>query len=213
VEHYFSCDPEAPHSFRRLDVVLRGERFVFWTDRGMFSPERIDRGTRLLVETFHASKGSRILDLGAGYGVLGIVAARVVPHAEVWLLEVNRRAAELAVRNARENGLDRIHVVIGESIAALPDDLTFHTVLTNPPIRAGQELVFSLYRQAVERLVSEGELWTVVRTRQGAERHRAFLADLAGEVELVARGGGYRVFRARRRIFSREESLASEQHP
>lgn len=199
MEHYFTRDPGAPHALRRLEVVLRGERLVFWTDRGVFSPERIDRGTRLLAEVFQAPDGARILDLGAGYGVLGIVAARVVPQAEVWMLEVNRRAAELAERNARENGVKRVHVVVGEDLDALPPDLRFHTVLTNPPIRAGQALVFSLYRQAVARLVPGGELWTVVRTRQGAERHLAFLADLTGEAELVARGGGYRVFRAARR--------------
>ena len=195
-DHYFSASPSARHREATIRVVLHGRTFVFLTDSGVFSQGKLDRGTELLAESLSLSPDSHVLDLGCGYGVLGIVAATLAPNGRVVMTDVNERAVDLAARNVRANAVPHAEVRLGalyEPVAAE----TFDAIVCNPPIRAGKDLVFRIGDEAPAHLRPGGSLWMVVRTRQGARSLGARLAARFGNCETVARGSGYRVFRSR----------------
>lgn len=194
-DHYFSSDPQSPSAERQVRLHVHGREFVFWTDAGVFSPRSIDRGTRLLISALPLPLVGEVLDWGAGYGPIGIAVAALSPHAHVLMAEINERAANLARRNVRSNGVGDAAVLAGDAFQAL-GDCEFDFVITNPPIRAGKQVVSRLIRDARKRLRPGGELWMVIRTQAGAKSYRDLLQTLFPRVQRVAMQGGYRVFRA-----------------
>lgn len=199
----------APDDVARAGVVelrLRGAApMALATLSHTFSPRRIDPGTTLLLEALlaHFAPGggpppSRIADLGAGYGPLGLALARRFPEADVDLIELNARAAEAAEQNAKRHGLGRVRVHVGD-VAALWHRLgPWDLVVTNPPIRAGRSVYGPWLAEAAEHLREGGSFWFVCRTAQGAASLQAMLAGALSDVVVVARQSGYRVARGRR---------------
>lgn len=195
-EHYFSTHPRSASQPREWSVEVRGVRLVFETDRGVFSPARLDRGTRLLLEELEAPAGPAcLLDLGCGYGPVGIFLARTHPEARVILTDVNRRAAALAARNLVRNGVTNAEVRVGDGFLPV-QGLSFDGIYTNPPVRVGKEQLYGLLFQAAEYLRPGGWLWVVIRTRQGAASLLRALGERYTAVEERGRGGGYRILRA-----------------
>lgn len=193
-DHYFQPQPRSPSRSQTIQARLRGVDWTFATDRGVFSPERIDPGTRLLIESMVVQPGARVLDLGAGYGPIGLVAARLAgPEGRVLLVEVNERALELARRNAEAAGLANVAFA-----AELDPAERFDLVLTNPPIRAGYKVVMPLLEQGAAALASGGALWLVGYKHLGVSTLEKKLAELLGPIETVAKKGGYRVLVGRR---------------
>lgn len=194
-QHYFIREPAVPSQPRTVQERIAGHDLVFTTDRGVFSHGRIDRGTKLLAETMIIPEGARVLDLGCGYGVLGIVAARLCPSCHVTMVDINARACKLAEHNARANGVARVEVVCGDARQVLGRQ-EFDVILFNPPCRAGREAVLSLFQWSADVLSAHGELWCVIQTKKGARRYGRDLQQWFTAVETVAMQGGYRVFRA-----------------
>ena len=192
-EHYFTEQPQAPRRPREFEARLRGRLYRFRTERGVFSPDRIDPGTRLLIEGMTVHPGETILDLGCGYGPIGIAAAPLAAPGRVYLTDVNGRAAELARENIRLNGIENAEVRVGDGLAPVAD-VWFDVILTNPPIRAGYTVVFPLLEGAVEHLKPGGRLYLVARVRQGAKTLAAKMASLGLEVNEAERGSGYRLY-------------------
>ena len=194
-EHYYSEQPQsksAPSSFR---VSLRARELSFQTDHGVFSRLGIDAGTRLLIESLPENPSGTLLDLGCGYGAVGIAMAASSPGLQVWMVEVNSRAVELARRNAAQNQVDdRVEVVQSDGFSALPAGLGFDMIALNPPIRAGKQMVFGLYEEAFGRLQSGGLLYVVIQKKQGAESSERRLLDLGYAVDEVTKAKGYRVY-------------------
>ena len=157
---------------------------------------RVDRGTALLAEALGVGAGETLLDLGCGIGVIGIAIAKTTDAARVWMTDVNERAVALAARNATRNGVrNRVTAEAGESYAPV-HDLRFHHIATNPPIRAGRDTVRRMIDEAPDHLRDGGALWLVARTRQGAPSVQERMRVSFGDVEVVRRGGGYRVLRS-----------------
>ena len=194
-QHYFTPTPQAASRPRTVRVRLRGRSFTFLTDRGVFARERVDPGTRLLAETMEVPQEGRILDLGCGYGVLGLVAASLAPRARVVLVDVNRRAVELARDNARINGLANVEVHWGDGLEPVRGQ-AFRLILCNPPYRAGKEVVHRLLDEAFAHLEPGGRLLVVGRTRQGVLSLLRWMQERWGTARELARGGGYRVVEA-----------------
>ena len=196
-EHYFTPHPTSKQALREIVMAFHGQKLKLLTDAGVFARRGIDRGTRLLIESITVpSHAQRLVDLGCGYGPIGLALALMAPTAEVYLVDVNERACDLARLNAARNGLKNVIVRQGKGLAPLEG--VFDLIATNPPIRAGKVVVYGLLAEAAERLRPEGELWVVARTSQGALSLARELEKLFPVVEEVEKGGGFRVYRARK---------------
>lgn len=192
-EHYFTAAPSSGHDERRLRVRALGVEMEFVTDAGVFSRDGLDAGTRALLEALPPLSG-RVLDLGCGWGALGGVLAKKYPGAAFTLSDVNRRAAELAERNLRLNGVANARVVVGDGFAAVEG--AFDWIVTNPPIRAGKAVIYALFEQARQFLAPGGALVLVIRTQQGAKSAERFLREHYARVETLDIRGGFRVLLA-----------------
>jgi 16S rRNA (guanine1207-N2)-methyltransferase len=196
--HYFTPPPpsEAPGRERIVRFEDGGRLYRFRTAPGVFSRGGVDRGTRLLLEAVEAGDARTILDLGCGYGPLGIVLAGRSPRARVTLIDVNPRAAALAAANAKDNGVPNAEAHTGDGLAPA-GDTRFDLIVLNPPIRAGRAVVVRLLREAHEHLAPGGRFYLVARTSQGARTLARCMAGVFGEVREVERGGGFRVYEGR----------------
>ncbi len=194
-EHYFSKKPVVEHRPGEFSAELRGRLYHFQTDAGVFSKDEIDLGTKILIDNLACLPGEVVLDLGCGYGPIGIVAADLVgPGGEVYLVDINERAVGLARANLSKNGISNAHVLVSDGLEELPAK-KFDWVVSNPPIRAGKKIVYHLLAQGFRALRPGGCLQVVIRTRQGAKSLQAYLEDLTGNCETVERKSGFRVLK------------------
>ncbi|WP_409343427.1 class I SAM-dependent methyltransferase [Paenibacillus sp. MBLB4367] len=195
-EHYYSAKPTVGHEIHTFEEKLRGQTFIFQTDAGVFSKKGIDFGSRLLIETMEISSGHQVLDVGCGYGPIGLCAAVLAKPGMVTLLDVNERALGLAKENAGRNGIGNVTVMQSDALAGVAGR-KFDRILTNPPIRAGKEVVHRIFEQAAEALTPGGQLWVVIQKKQGAPSAFAKLEQLFdGHVAEMSKEKGYRIFRA-----------------
>ncbi|HOA14916.1 MAG TPA: methyltransferase [Bacillota bacterium] len=190
-QHYFSKDPKAASSPEAARYIYMGRSFTFDTDSGVFSKGKVDRGTDLLLEVLRQVGSESFMDMGCGYGPVGICYKAAHPEAAVFMGDVNSRACELARRNAQANGVD-VDVRQTDGFSSF-EGASFDCIAMNPPIRAGKEVLRRLMAQALEALQPKGRLYVVIRTRQGAGSMREFLESLFGNCDDVERGSGYRV--------------------
>lgn len=194
-EQYFTGRPSAEHDEATFTATLRGMEFTFTTDAGVFSRERIDFGSLLLIETMQIQPTDTVLDLGCGYGPIGSVAAKLAPEGSIYMVDVNERAATLARRNLRANRITNADVRVGDALEAVRG-LTFDTILTNPPIRAGKAVIYRMVDEAYAALKPGGSLWVVIQNKQGAPSMKKKLQEAFGNVADVDRKGGFHIFRA-----------------
>lgn len=176
---------------------MRGYRMRFATDSGVFSSRRVDAGTALLIRRVELPAEGVIVDLGCGYGPIGIAAALLQPNTRVLMTDVNLRAAQLAATNIRLNMVDNALVLVADGLGVLKPG-TANAVLMNPPIRAGNVVVHRLIEESHSALARGGSLWFVALTRQGAKSLARKTESVFGNVETVARRSGYRLLRAQR---------------
>jgi 16S rRNA (guanine1207-N2)-methyltransferase len=195
-QHYFSAQPQRASAPRQIAVTVRGLRLNLDTDRGVFSYGELDRGSKLLAETMVLPERGEILDWGAGYGVLGIVAALLCPQCDVYLAEVNERAAALAQANLEAAGIANATVLCGEAPAVL-GDRRLDAIISNPPLHAGRLAVEAVIEEAGRRLRPGGELWLVVPTRKGARGFFELMVARFAEARVVTISGGFRILWAR----------------
>lgn len=190
-QQYFDRDPSSESREQAFTVSWQGRDHRFVSDNGVFSKGELDAGTALLLSALPESFEGRLLDLGCGWGPVGVLAGSRWPRARVTMADVNPRALALALRNAAANGV-RAEAVLSDGFESL--DGPFDLIALNPPIRAGKETVYRLFRQCAAGLSAEGRLMIVMRKQQGAPSALKFLKTLFDFVETVARKGGYHVF-------------------
>lgn len=195
MSHYFAARPTVASRPLEIRAKLRGRSWAFLTDRGVFARGAVDPGTRLLIETMVIGPEDRVMDLGCGYGPVGLVAAALAPGGQVVLVDVNERAVELAQENARRNGITNVEVLRGDGCAPVAGR-QFDVVATNPPIRAGKNTLHRLVREVWEALRPGGRFYFVARTAQGARTLARDVAAVFGDVKELERESGYRVFEA-----------------
>ncbi|WP_199616579.1 class I SAM-dependent methyltransferase [Paenibacillus alkalitolerans] len=196
-EHYYSKRPAVESDRAVVHAKLRGFELSFVTDAGVFSKNDIDFGSRLLIETMRIPESAEVLDVGCGYGPIGICAAKLAFRGKVTMLDINERAVELASENARRNEAGNVRVMQSDRLEAVKDE-TFDVILTNPPIRAGKSVVHDIFAGAAERLVAGGSLWVVIQKKQGAPSAFEKLQTLFSRVDEVTKDKGYRIFEAKK---------------
>lgn len=196
-DHYFAQRPRSPSQRRSLRFLYRGEVLVFESDRGVFGSEGLDPGTALLIESMVVGETDRVLDLGCGWGAIGLAAAKAARAGSAVLTDVNRRAAHLARTNLRRNRVANAEVRIGSLYAPVAEE-RFDLIATNPPYHAGRPLVLEILAGAPSHLVDGGRLLLVGKGSQGIRFYQSWLEEhWPGTVEVVGRRSGYRVLEAR----------------
>ena len=171
--HYFTNE-NLPSDIRENICVVLGKKFEFLTDNGVFSKDGLDFGSRLLLESIPLEEvGGKILDMGCGYGVFGIVLAKIL-LVKVDMVDVNLRALHLSKRNAKLNDVTNL-VSIFESNCYQNISTKYSTIITNPPIRAGKKIVYDIVMNARDHLENGGNLFLVIRKEQGA---KSLIVDL-----------------------------------
>lgn len=196
MEHYYSEKPTSKSSPTTYEVDLRGNLIKFASDFGVFSKGQIDFGTKLLIDSFDfPSEAGPILDVGCGYGPIGLALAKSEPSRDVVLVDINERALALAEKNRQVNQISNAIVQKSNLFQNVPK-ADYAAILSNPPVRAGKKVVYALFREAYEWLKPNGELWIVIQKKQGAPSAKNELMSLFEEVEVVTRRKGYFIFRA-----------------
>ena len=192
--HYYSANvDEVSSNPQTFDFNYKNNHFVFKTDNGVFSKDYIDYGSFVMLNNFVPNDiDLPILDMGSGYGAISIVLSKLLNKKFVGV-EVNERAYNLSLENASKNNVD-VEFYNG-SIYEPINDLTFSSIITNPPIRAGKEVVYAIFDGAYTHLASNGELWVVIQKKQGAPSAKAHLTELFGNCEIVKRDRGYYILK------------------
>ena len=196
-EHYFTEKPKSELRERTIHAFLRGNALEFQTASSMFSPDRIDLGTELLVNECRIEDGWRVLDLGCGYGPVGIAIAKAFSRAIVVMTDVNERAVAFAKKNAKKNGISAT-AFQGDGYAAVKD-MFFNTILLNPPQTAGKKVCFSMIEEAKLHLLKDGFLQVVARHRKGGRTLSEKMNEVFGNVEVLGIQSGYRIYASQNR--------------
>jgi len=198
-EHYFSPNPESEMRRRTITATLAGRELSITTAAGVFSPDRVDPGTAvLLAGTPSPPPVGDLLDVGCGWGPITLSLALSSPDATVWAVDVNERVLELVRENARAAGLTNVNAVTPDDV---PDDLRFATIWSNPPIRVGKEELHGILRRWLPRLDAGADAWLVVQKNLGADSLQRWMGETMADTVSVARDStskGYRVLRATR---------------
>lgn len=198
-DHYYSNKPTSASNRQSFSASLRGFAFRLTSDAGVFSRDGVDYGSRVLIDLMDIKSDDNVLDVGCGYGPMGLTAARLAPQGHVTMIDINERAVELAELNAKENGVRNASFLQSDLFSAV-EGRTYDAILSNPPIRAGKAVVHRLLEQAYEHLRPGGSLWIVIQNKQGAPSALAKLEEVFGEehVVLVGKDKGFRVYRSTR---------------
>lgn len=189
MSYYFTNDENLKSEINKIEVKIKNLSFSFYTDNGVFSKKGLDFGTRTLLENIPSVTG-RILDLGCGYGPIGIYIAKT-NDAIVDMIDVNKRSLTLARKNAL---LNQVEVSIFESNGYQNITKKYDFIITNPPIRVGKKVLYNLLFEAKKHLSNQGEMWLVINKDQGA---KSLIKDLEKEykVELIVKNKGFFVIR------------------
>jgi len=193
-DHYYTQTPSSDHKFAPCDYEYRGHALHFTTDAGVFSRGEVDYGTDVLLNALPDELTGRILDLGCGWGAVGVSVGKRWPGCAIVMSDVNERALELSARNARSNGVTA-QTILSDGLSQIPGD--FDAVITNPPIRAGKQVIYGMFRDCAGKLRKGGALYLVIRKQQGAESALKYLKTIYADVETIEKSGGFWVIRCR----------------
>jgi len=190
MNHYYSKKQDSKLKLKKISAVIRNKKLEFYTASGVFSKDKIDNGSYILAQNAIIKKGWDVLDLGCGYGAIGIAIAKS-EDAKVLMADVNERAVFLARKNAE---LNKVNAEARESdvFSNIPEK--FDTILVNPPQAAGKKLCFRLIEESKEHLKKDGLLQLVARPRKGGKTLAKKMMDVFGNVEIIAKGAGFTVY-------------------
>lgn len=200
MDHYFTDNRHLSENRKEISFRFWCFQYSFITDNGVFSKDGIDFGTRVLLDTICEQEdlGDNLLDVGCGYGPIGIVLKKIYPEKRVEMVEVNPRSMQLAIENAEKNG---VVVTVHESdVYTQVDGNAFTDIITNPPIRAGKRVTYKIFEESFERLVCDGSLWVVIRKQQGAMSAVKKIKDVFGNCSILRKQKGYFILRAKKTL-------------
>lgn len=195
MSHYYSkTQDDVESNPSKYDFYFKDNHFVFNTDNGVFSKDYIDYGSFVMLKNFEPNQiDLPILDMGSGYGPIGIVVSKLF-NKDVVMCEINERAYNLSLKNIKENKSNA--VAYNSDLFEAVDKMQFSSVITNPPIRAGKAVVYAIYQGAYDRLAENGELWVVIQKKQGAPSSKDKLIEIFSNCETVAKDRGYYILKS-----------------
>ena len=193
---YFAENPDAEHDIHELKVQLLGQKMTFLTDAGVFSKKMIDYGSQALLKCLDFHKQESVLDVGCGYGTLGLTLVKA-KEVEATLVDINQRALDLARQNAERN---QVLATIFQSNLYQNVEGRFHHIISNPPIRAGKQVVHKVIAGSYAHLLDGGDLTIVIQKKQGAPSAKAKMEEVFGNCEILKKDKGYYILRSRKEI-------------
>ena len=189
---YYAENPDAAHDIHELRVDLLGEKMTFLTDAGVFSKKMIDFGSQLLLKCLEVNQGETVFDVGCGYGPLGLSLAKAY-GVQATMVDINNRALDLARQNAERN---KVEATIFQSNIYEQVKGKFDHVISNPPIRAGKQVVHEIIEKSKDFLGIGGDLTIVIQKKQGAPSAKSKMEDVFGNCEIVKKDKGYYILRS-----------------
>ena len=192
-DHYYSENPNSAHKPRVFTDTVLGQTLTFHTDAGVFSRDGVDTGSRILMEAAGPLSG-KVLDMGAGWGAVGITIAKAYPDTFVTMAEINSRAIELIHKNMAANGVSNGETVATDGYANITG--VYDAILTNPPIRAGKAVIYQMFSDARAHLAPDGAMFIVIRNQQGAPSAIKYLQTLFSEVRTLEKEAGFWILEA-----------------
>ena len=200
MNHYFTDNRHLAQN--RKEITFRFSCFTcrFITDNGVFCKDHVDAGSQLLLETIerHGPLGERVLDLGCGYGAIGIVLKKLYPNSAMTMAEINPRSLELAQENAQRNEVE-VRCVHSDVYSGVEGN-TFTDIITNPPIRAGKNVIYNIFEEAWNHLADQGTLWVVIRKQQGARSAVTKIKEVFGNCDIIHKEKGYFILKAKKAL-------------
>ncbi|MBP2619808.1 class I SAM-dependent methyltransferase [Streptococcus panodentis] len=189
---YFAENPDAEHDIHKLRVKLLGQEMTFLTDAGVFSKKMIDYGSQVLLSALDFKPGASVLDVGCGYGALGLTLVKA-QAVKASLLDINSRALELTRKNAEAN---HISAQIFQSNIYEKVEGHFDHIISNPPIRAGKQVVHEVISGSSRHLKEGGDLTIVIQKKQGAPSAKAKMEEVFGNCQILKKNKGYYILRS-----------------
>ena len=189
---YYAENPDAAHDIHELRVELLGQKMTFLTDAGVFSKKMVDFGSQLLLKCLEVNQGETVLDVGCGYGPLGLSLAKAY-GVQATMVDINNRALDLARQNAERN---KVEATIFQSNIYEQVKGKFDHVISNPPIRAGKQVVHEIIEKSKDFLGIGGDLTIVIQKKQGAPSAKSKMEDVFGNCEIVKKDKGYYILRS-----------------
>ena len=196
MSHYFQDDPNLISNIKTINFEVNGISVNLLTDNGVFSKNKVDEGSLAFLKVLLPLElGKNILDLGCGYGTIGLTLAIAKKEARVTLADVNARALNMCKKNAEALELSQ-RVTILQSDIYEKIEGPYDSIVVNPPIRAGKAVTYRMYEEAKQYLIDGGSLFIVIRRAQGAESAAKYIESLYGNIKLLDRHKGYHIYQA-----------------
>lgn len=188
MDHYYSENPKVDHNIGNINYQINDINFTFTTDAGVFSKGKVDYGTHILLKSL-PHLGGEILDLGCGYGPIGIVLARLNQKSKVTMVDINQRAVSLASKNIRQNHIENACAFSSQGFENI--DTKFDYILSNPPIRTGKRIIYNIFEDSISYLKDGGGIYLVIQKKQGAKSAMEKLTEIYGNCQTINKKGGY----------------------
>lgn len=193
MQHYYTKNPELPHDIGKINYKIGDMDLQFITDAGVFSKKGVDYGSNVMLKTL-PKINEEVLDLGCGYGAIGITIARLNPMCRVTMIDINERAVELTGKNIELNKVENAKCFQSDAFENVKG--MFDVILCNPPIRTGKKVIYPMFENSIKYLNNRGGLYIVIQKKQGANSAMEKLQEVYGNCEAINKDGGYWILKS-----------------
>ncbi len=194
MEHYYTNNPTSKSEERIIEYCIKDKVIKFTVDNGVFSKNHVDIATNFMLNVIlNENISGKVLDLGCGYGTIGITLSKFF-KIDLTMLDINERALHLTKENLKLNKVDA-RVIESDGFNEIKDDEKFDIIITNPPIRAGKAVIYKMYEDSYNHLNDGGKLYLVINKKHGAPSTKEYLEELFGNCEVLDKKAGFNVIR------------------
>ena len=194
--HYYINDNNYTNLEYHFDYTFKGKEFRFVANDGVFAKKRVDFGTNVLINSLEDLSNKKVLDMGCGVGTIGILIAKGFNKTKVLMCDVNKKAVELASANIINNNVTNAKAVESNLYEGI--DESFDVIVSNPPIRAGKQIVHGVVKEGYNYLNDGGFIYIVIQKKQGAESMKKVMEETFGNVTIVNKENGYMVYKSQK---------------